>query len=150
MVGDGPERDALDARARELGLDGAVRFHGIQARDEVARRMADSDLFVLPSRVETFGVALVEALAAGLPVVATDVGVAGEVVDERSGVLVRAGDAEALAAGIDRALDGLGGFDSAQAAAAVRERYGPEAVARAWDEVYALIIAGRRGGGDAR
>jgi glycosyltransferase involved in cell wall biosynthesis len=144
VVGDGPERATLDARARDLGLDGAVRFHGLESRDAVARRMAESDLFVLPSRVETFGVALVEALAAGLPVVATDVGVAGEVVDERAGVIVPAGDADALAAGIDRALEGLAGFDPAGSSALVRARYGPDAVAGAWDAVYAAVT----GGGD--
>jgi glycosyltransferase involved in cell wall biosynthesis len=95
-------------------------------------------------------VALVEALAAGLPVVASDVGVAGEVVDEATGVLVPAGDAGALAAGIDRALDALGRFDSARAAAVVRARYGPEAVAGAWDDVYASVTAGRRSGRHAR
>jgi glycosyltransferase involved in cell wall biosynthesis len=150
VVGDGPERAALDARARDLGLDGAVRFHGLQSRDAVARRMAESDVFVLPSHVETFGVALVEALAAGLPVVATDVGVAGEVVDERAGVIVPPGDAGALAAGIDRALEGLGRFDTAASAALVRARYGPDAVAGAWDAVYATVTGGRTGGDEER
>ena len=150
VVGDGPERPALDARARDLGLDGAVRFHGLESRDAVARRMAESDLFVLPSHVETFGVALVEALAAGLPVVATDVGVAGEVVDERAGIIVPAGDADALAAGIDRALDGLGRFDPAASSALVRARYGPDAVASAWDAVYATVTGGRNGGDEER
>jgi L-malate glycosyltransferase len=150
VVGDGPERPALDARARDLGLDGAVRFHGLESRDAVARRMAESDLFVLPSHVETFGVALVEALAAGLPVVATDVGVAGEVVDERAGVIVPAGDADALAAGIDRALEGLGRFDLTASSALVRARYGPDAVARAWDAVYAAVTSGRNGGDEER
>jgi glycosyltransferase involved in cell wall biosynthesis len=150
VVGDGPERQALDTRARELGLDGAVRFHGLESRDAVARRMAESDLFVLPSRVETFGVALVEALAAGLPVVATDVGVAGEVVTERAGVIVPAGDADALAAGIDRALEGLAGFDLAGSSALVRARYGPDAVADAWDAVYAAVTGGGNGGNEKR
>ncbi len=150
IVGDGPERSALDARARELGLDGTVRFHGLESRNAVARRMAESDLFVLPSYVETFGVALVEALAAGLPVVATDVGVAGEVIDERAGVVVPAGDAEALAAGIDRAVEGLADLDPSRSAALVRERYGPDAVADAWDRVYAAVTGGRHGGGDPR
>ena len=150
VVGDGPERPALDARARDLGLDGAVRFHGLESRDAVARRMAESDLFVLPSHVETFAVALVEALAAGLPVVATDVGVASEVVDERAGIIVPAGDADALAAGIDRALDGLGRFDPGASSALVRARYGPDAVAGAWDAVYATVTGGRNGGDEKR
>ena len=65
IVGDGPERAALHARARDLDLDGAVRFLGVASRETVARHMAESDLFVLSSRVETFGMALVEALALG-------------------------------------------------------------------------------------
>ena len=149
IVGDGPERAALHARARDLDLDGAVRFLGVASRETVARHMAESDLFVLSSRVETFGMALVEALASGLPVVATDVGVAGEVVDRRAGVLVPAGDPDALAAGIDRALEDLGGFDGSHAASLVRARYGPEAVADAWDDVYAAVT-GRGSGGHAR
>ena len=140
----------LEARARALGLDGNVRFHGLRTRAQVAARMAEADLFVLPSRVETFGMTLAEALAAGLPVVASDVGIAGEVVDEGTGVLVPPGDAAALAAGIDRALDGLGGFDPGRGAAVVRSRYGPDAVAEAWDDVYAEVTGGRRGGGHAR
>jgi glycosyltransferase involved in cell wall biosynthesis len=150
VVGDGPERPVLDARARDLGLDGAVRFHGLESRDAVARRMAESDLFVLPSHVETFGVALVEALAAGLPVVATDVGVAGEIVDEHAGIIVPPGDADALAAGIDRAVEGLGRFDPAASSALVRARYGPDAVAAAWDAVYATVTGGRNGGDEKR
>lgn len=146
VVGEGPALAGLTARARELGLDGAVRFHGARTREEVARRLAEADLFVQASRVETFGVALVEALAAGVPVVATDVGVASELVDERTGVLVGPGDPDVLARGIDRALAGLEGFDPAVAAARARERCGPEPVAAAWDAVYAAAIDSRRHG----
>jgi glycosyltransferase involved in cell wall biosynthesis len=141
MVGDGPAAADLGRQARTLGLEDTVRFWGLLPRTEVARLMGEADLFVLPSLVETFGVALVEALAAGLPVVATDVGVARELVDERSGVLVPPGDADELAAGIERALAHLHDYDTSAVAAAVRSRFSPEAVGREWEAAYRSVLA---------
>ncbi len=139
-VGDGPAAAALARQARALGLGDAVRFRGAMPRADVARLMSEADLFVLPSLVETFGVALVEALATGLPVVATDVGVAGEVVDEQSGVIVPADDVGALATGIEHALTRLNEYDTAGAAAAVRSRFSPETVGEEWEEVYRGVL----------
>lgn len=74
VVGDGPERPALERLARELGVAGRVRFHG-QLPPEAAREVAaEATAFVLPSEDEAFGVAYVEAMAAGVPAV----GLAGE------------------------------------------------------------------------
>lgn len=141
LVGDGPAAAELERQARALQLEDTVRFRGLLARADVARLMGEADLFVLPSLVETFGVALVEALAAGLPVVATDVGVARELVDERSGVLVPADDVDALAAGIEQALIGLGSYDTSTVAAAVRLRFSPDAVGTQWDDAYRSVLA---------
>ena len=140
LVGEGSTAE-LSRQARTLGLEDTVRFRGLMSRADVARLMGEADLFVLPSLVETFGVALVEALAAGLPVVATDVGVARELVDERSGELVAPGDVDALAAGIDRALRRLEDYDTSVAAAAVRSRFSPEAVEREWQAAYRSVLA---------
>lgn len=140
VVGDGPAAAQLGRRARALELVDTVRFRGSMARTEVARLMAEADLFVLPSLVETFGVALIEALATGLPVVATDVGVARELVDERAGVVVPPDDVDALAAGIDHALSRLAGYDTSKAAATVRSRFSPEAVGQQWEEAYRSVL----------
>jgi rhamnosyl/mannosyltransferase len=76
IVGDGPLRAALEARARELDIAGRVRFLGSVADDELAAVYRACDVFVLPSvtRQEAFGVVQLEAMAAGKPVVSTDVG----------------------------------------------------------------------------
>ncbi len=71
IVGDGPNRAALEARARELGL-ASVRFHGDVAYDLVPRVLARMDCLVLASREDGFGMVIMEALAAGLPVIASD------------------------------------------------------------------------------
>jgi len=88
IVGDGPERESLEAHAGTLGLQSRVRFVG--ARNDIPEVLAAADLFVLGSRTrEGFGVAVVEAMAVGLPVIATAVeGVPEVVVHERTGVLV--------------------------------------------------------------
>ncbi len=103
IAGDGPERAALEQRVAELGLDGRVRFLGSVPRETVLRLFRAADASVLPSAWENFPHTLVEALAAGCPVIATAVGGVPEVVqDGANGLLVPPGDVAVLAGAIER------------------------------------------------
>lgn len=105
IAGDGPERRRLESLARTLGLERRVHFLGVVA--EPANVFPRASLFVLPSRYEGFPNALLEAMAYGLPVVATDCrsGPRCIVRDGIDGVLVPAGDVGALADALDAMLD---------------------------------------------
>lgn len=97
VVGDGPLRARLERHAAELGITSAVRFAGGLA--DVRPALAAMDVFVLPSGAEGTSNALLEAMAAGRPVVATAVGGTGEILENgETGVLVAPGDVTALAA----------------------------------------------------
>jgi len=103
VAGDGPERGALERRAHELGLDGRVTFLGSVPRERVLRLFRAADASVLPSSWENFPHSVVEALAAGCPVIATTVGGVPEVVDDGvNGLLVPPRDPAALGAAITR------------------------------------------------
>jgi len=105
VVGDGPDRAALERRRDELGLDGRARFLGGLSRDEVLRVFRAADAVLLSSRWENFPHVVVEALAVGTPVVATSVGGVPEVVrDGENGLLVPPDDPAALAGAIRRML----------------------------------------------
>jgi glycosyltransferase involved in cell wall biosynthesis len=91
----------LHRRVLDGGMDGRVRFSGPQAGADLARSYAAADILVLPSRAETYGMVIAEALARGLPVVAADVGGVSEALGRgldgtRPGLLVPAGDPAAL------------------------------------------------------
>jgi glycosyltransferase involved in cell wall biosynthesis len=104
IVGDGPDRPAVEAELRRLDLTGAVDLAG--EREDVAEILAASAVFVLSSRSEAFPMSVLEAMAAGLPVVAPRIGGLPElVVEGETGLLVRPGDPEELAAAISRLLD---------------------------------------------
>ena len=126
IVGDGPQRAALEARTRELGLEARVTFAG--NREDVAPWMRAFDLFCLPSYAnEGVPQALMQAMACGLPVVTTPVGSIEEIVtDGDTGVLVRPEDAADLRRAIERLLDDVAGRKAlgARAAAVARERFG--------------------------
>ena len=103
IVGDGPDRERFEARARSLGLEGAVDFVGFRSQGEVADHLAEADVFVLPSYAEGVPVTLMEAMGSAIPVVATQVGGVTELVtDGVDGFVVRPGDAEALADRLSR------------------------------------------------
>ncbi len=110
VMGEGPERDALAELARDLGCGGRVHFLGY--RQDLAAIVAASDLMLVPSRAEGFGLAAVEAMAQGVPVVASDVGALPEVVGE-GGVLFRSGDAVDLAHAVQLALAGRSALSAA-------------------------------------
>lgn len=95
LVGEGPERDALLAQVEQLGLEHCLM---VGARDDVPAWLQSLDLLCLPSLMEGISNAVLEAMATGLPVVATDVGGNGELIEDGiTGYLVPSADTEALA-----------------------------------------------------
>jgi glycosyltransferase involved in cell wall biosynthesis len=140
IVGDGPERATYEVLARILGIDGAVTFHGFRPKTEVASILAGSDLFVLASRFDNNPCVLIEAQAAGLPIVATSVGGIPEIVDGY-GLLAEREDAEDVAARILEALGALDGYDRGAIAAHARECYSNERVGAEIAAVYAEALA---------
>lgn len=103
IVGDGPHRGPLEAHVARLGVEKLVHFVGRRA--DVADMLVSSDIFVLPSLTEALPTVLIEAMAVGLPVVATNVGGTPEIVDHgATGLLVPAGRPDRLADAVGRLL----------------------------------------------
>ncbi len=96
IAGSGAERAKLEALTLQLGLKNKVSFTGRLGRTEVLQQMQDADAFVLPSRFEAFGIVLIEAIACGLPLVATDSGGPGDIVNNDTGLMCKAGNAADL------------------------------------------------------
>jgi glycosyltransferase involved in cell wall biosynthesis len=106
IAGDGPERKALGSRAANLGLSDRVRLTGALGQADVAAYMHGAELFVMPSRVEPFGIVALEAWRAGTPVIVTSRGGACEFVENGvSGLVCDPLDTQALASAIASLLD---------------------------------------------
>jgi glycosyltransferase involved in cell wall biosynthesis len=143
IVGDGPERARLEAAAASHGLSGRVLFIG-QVSD-VRPYYAAADALALPSHTEGSPYVLLEAMAAGLPVVATSVGGVPEMVaDGESALLVPARDPRAMAAALARVLTdgGLARALADNASALAATRFSPETYVRSLLGVYRQVIAG--------
>lgn len=145
LAGDATDRAPLDAQIAALGLGQHVTLLG--HRTDVANLLHGADLFVMPSLAEGFSLALVEALAAGLAIVATAVGIAPEViVPGRNGLLVPPADAPALADAVIRVL----GLDEAaraayrSAARAAAARFSCQATAQQTLALYREVTADGR------
>lgn len=132
------------ALATELGIGDAVTFDGSTDRAGVADAMRRASVFVHASPRETFGVVAVEALASGLPVVATDSGGVTEILGDdpdRLGAIVPIDDPEAFGAAVLRTLEGRASFDPAALRAAVERRFGAEVVAERLHLAYRGALA---------
>jgi glycosyltransferase involved in cell wall biosynthesis len=149
VAGDGPEHASLLALAAELVLNDAVTFTGALPDDQLELLYRQADIFCLPSVQEGFGIVFLEAMACGLPVVATLAAAIPEVVpDRRAGLLVRPGDRAALAHALIELLArpsqraSYGAFGSAYV-----ERCDWDRVAQIFlDQVAPFVAAGTRRG----
>lgn len=138
------QEERLRRLARELHLEGQVEFVGAKPPQEVAALMRKSALLVLPSRAESFGAVLVEALACGTPVVATRCGGPEEIVTDGVGILVPPQNEDALADGIEHVLQHRGRYDPACLRAYALQHFSWERVANETVDLYreAIGIAG--------
>jgi glycosyltransferase involved in cell wall biosynthesis len=145
IVGEGPERPALDAEVAHAGLAGVVEFRGRVPFEDLARTYQQAGALVLPAVVdargdtEGLGVVLLEAMSYGKPVVASDIGGITDIVThDQTGLLVPPGDATALAAALERLARnpedarrlGEAGYRL------VRDRFSWESIVVRWTEVY--------------
>ncbi len=130
LAGEGPDRESLEEHAHELGLGERVRFIGAQPRERVVELFRAADAAILTSSWENFPHSVVEALSVGTPVLAMDAGGVAEVVrDEVNGLLVPAGDTEALAGALRRYFTDAALRNRLRAAAAESVRdYAPERI----------------------
>jgi L-malate glycosyltransferase len=140
MVGDGPERADAEHTARELEVAGDVRFLG--RLDNVAPLLGAADLFVLPSQTESFGLAALEALACGTPVLAARVGGLPELItDDVEGLLEPVGSVEAMARrAIDLLRDPVRFAAMREAAVARAGEFSTDVVVPKYEAFYQLVL----------
>jgi glycosyltransferase involved in cell wall biosynthesis len=149
IVGDGPERPLLEGLSRAHGLAERIRFTGKLSRHDVVRYMAESDAFVLPSLVETFGVVVIEALALGKPVVVTRSGGPESFVEPMDGIVVEKNDVRALAAGLRRLRNDVAEYDPAAIRIRCAQRFSEKTIADRTIRIYTAIAAGDDAWGSA-
>jgi glycosyltransferase involved in cell wall biosynthesis len=144
LIGDGPSRAALELQARSLPMRDRVHFLG--GRDHAGRLLSAFDLFVSSSRSEGMPIAIFEAVAAGVPIVASRVGGIPEMLGDREALLVPPEDPVALAAAIESAQKSYpdSRARAARAAEGVRERYAAEPWLDEYERTYREILGAGR------
>jgi glycosyltransferase involved in cell wall biosynthesis len=144
IVGDGPDRDALVEFSQKVAIDDRVRLVG--PRDDVPRLMAVMDVVVQPSQFEGMPNSVMEAMAAGLPVVASNIPGNDElVIDGETGFLVPVGDTKLLAARINRLLDepDLGRRFGEAGQTRVRDQFSVEKMVQSHVQLYRDLAVGK-------
>lgn len=136
IIGDGPEKEHLENLIHELHLDGQVELLGQLERTEINKVYQKSHVFVLPSQSETFGVSYIEAMYAGLPVIATRCGGPESFVNESNGLLVPVNDVAALADAMKNIRNNYSSHNSKQISTNCIELFSPAIIANKLISLY--------------
>lgn len=141
IVGVGPLEKSLKEIVGKLGIEENVTFYGFRPREEIARFINETDIVVLPSIYETFGVVIIEAMAMGRPVVATRCGGPEDIVTEDTGMLVPSRDSAALANAIMSIFNDYKKYNSQRISEIARERFSFDEVDKRIIEIYKRTCA---------
>jgi len=141
IFGEGPERPKLERLIDKYDVRDRVKLMGLQSRKDIADFLKKSDCFVLASQAETFGVAYIEALATGLPVIATKCGGPECIVNDKNGLLIPVDDLDALVEAMKDMYHNINKFDRESIARETRNLFSPSSVANKLNDVYEEVIA---------
>lgn len=140
IFGEGQERPKIEKLIKQYDLEDKVKLMGMQPRLVIAKELKRSDCFVLPSRFETFGVAYIEALATGIPVIATKCGGPECFVHESNGLLVSVDDLDELSCAMRYMYENNNAFDREEISTEIRTKFSPESVAKELIKVFKEVI----------
>ena len=140
IIGDGPEREKLKQHIAVLGLEAKVSLKGQLDRQKINDIYQESHVFALASESETFGVSFVEALYAGLPVIATRCGGPESFVNSSNGLLVPVNDTKALAEAMIKIRENYSSYDLKGISSECKRRFSPESIASTLVEIYQSLF----------
>lgn len=142
IIGKGEEYDNLKKLITDYNLQDNVKLLGFKSRNEISEVFSNSDCFVLASRRETFGVVYIEAMLAGLPVIATRCGGPEDFVNESNGILVDPDDITQLTEAMQKMIDNFNQYNSEEISRDTVEKFSPESIAKKLTNLYSEIING--------
>lgn len=141
IIGGGKEHDNLQQLIDKLGLGENIRLCGRKNREGVIEMLQNSDVYVMSSRSETFGVAAIEALACGLPVIATDCGGARDFLTKDNGLLCPVNDVQELADALFAMYKHHGVYNRAKIAEDCQKRFSSEAIGKQLEKIFKEVIS---------
>ncbi len=140
IIGWGEEKSNLEVLVKDCNLQDNVFFLGKKDKCGIADELKRSNVYVLPSRNENFSVAILEGLATGLPVLATDCGGIRECIDDSNGIIVPVDDIEAMSAAIKKMMKTYSQYDRKQIAEDCASRFSPQAIAAKLTDVFENVV----------
>ena len=136
IIGEGDERRYLEKRIEELMLTEQIKLLGLLPRKKIEEYLSTSSAFVLASRSESFGVVYIEAMATGLPVIATRCGGPEYFVNETNGLLVETDNIEELKRALIYMYQNVEKYDAKKISEQTKELFSPETIAKKLTEIY--------------
>lgn len=140
IIGDGTEKEALQGMIEAYHLVDKVRLVGCKTRDYIVNALQEADVYILSSHSETFGVAAVEALACGVPVIATDCGGSRSYINDFNGILIPVNDVKAMQESISYMFIHYREFDRKRIAEDCKQRFSAEAIAKQLESIFKEVI----------
>lgn len=141
IFGDGPEKVNLENLIKQYNLEAKVKLWGLRSRSEIAKMMNKSQVFVLASYGETFGLAYVEALAMGLPVIATKCGGPEGFVNKSNGLLIEVGSEKEVEQALFYMYNNLSSYNSEIISETIKSQFSNKVVSKQIIEVYNRVLS---------
>ena len=139
IFGEGAERPKIEALIKEFNIESRVVLMGTCSREVISEKLKNSDCFVLDSRAETFGVAYVEALATGVPVIATKCGGPETFVNSDNGLLIPVDGFDELVIAMKYMYQNIKIFDKEKISDQIKSKFSPEQISKKLVEVYEKV-----------